>query len=164
MDPVSIIGLVGVCTGLADVVLRIAQGLNEYRVKYKEASRTLLRIRNYCNIIQAAVIKIQQWITSTLAVSPTRAAHVAPMRAALTGFVDLMSGLHDEVEMLLGKDSVSGNLNRKARLKVAWKEDAMKEHLQEIHQMAGALHLLLDATRLSVQSSPFLNLLTKYTV
>ena len=96
------------------------------------------------------MLKIQQWITGTLAISPTRAAHIAPIRAALTGFVDLMRDLNDEVQKLLGKALAPGELSRKTRLKVAWKEDSMKEHLLEIHYMAGALHLLLDATTLSV--------------
>ena len=139
MDPVTIVGLVGVATALADLVVKIAQGLNDYRIRYKEASRTLIRLRNYCNVIQAAALKIQQVDHGHIGRLSDQGRSTSPLcERPLTGFVDLMSDLDDEVQQLLGKDPTTpGELSRKTRLKVVWKEDGMKEHLLEIHYMAG---------------------------
>ena len=79
----------------------------------------------------------------------TRAAHIAPMPAALTGYVELMNDLDGKVQQPLGKDPVPGRSSLGTRVKVAWKEDNMNEYLLKIHCMAGALHLLLDTTILS---------------
>ncbi|MCJ1379627.1 hypothetical protein MMC17_002729 [Xylographa soralifera] len=148
MDPVSIVSLVGVATTLAEASFEIAKGLNEYRVQYKKASRTLGSIVSYCNTIHASIIIIRKWIQSTLAICPDKVLHVAPIQTSLDSFVESLSELDEEVRKLLGKDEDPLRVSRRKRLKYVWNEQIMKDHLRKIQVQITALHFLLAATSL----------------
>jgi hypothetical protein len=94
---------------------------------------------------------IKEWIEITVAKSPTRDQQLTSLSSMTREFLEMMAVLEADVGNLPGNDTNVDDLRFKTKAKFVWNEKLMEEHLVEINYLAGALHLLLDATKLQTR-------------
>jgi hypothetical protein len=129
--------------------LTTAKTVYALRTKFKNAQVTISAIHSESTVIGASlghlqnlVLKDPETLRSNFASRPELE---SAFDTALTGCALVYSVLDDEVKKLLGDDNGS---SRAAGLKCVWKEDTMKELLQQIRGQQSALSLLIQGLQL----------------
>jgi hypothetical protein len=141
MDPLTITGAV---IGISSHCIQIARAISGLRDKYKNAGMMITAIYTELTIVSASLGHIQSLISTdpaTLESSlQSRSELLQTFDQALTGCILIFSVLDDEVQKLYeGADKVVG------RAAYIWKEDTMRELLQQIRGQQTALTLLVQA-------------------
>ncbi|KAF2252440.1 hypothetical protein BU26DRAFT_502909 [Trematosphaeria pertusa] len=149
MDPLTITSTV---IAISARCVRTARALYDLRGKYRDASMTITAIYSESTVISTSLAHIQGLCTrnpdalrSTLLERPELE---ATFDQALTGCVLVYSVLDDEVQRLyvaIEKDGLAGSMGR---IKLIWKEDAMRDVLVQIRGQQAALGLLIQALQM----------------
>jgi len=147
MDPVSALSVAGVALQLVGLCVSVSQSLSSLKDKYDEAGKTIRGIKRYCKVIEFAVRKVQHWIETTVASSGVVAPELAALQFTLQEYTEVVQDLKDDVDKIVGSAD-EDTLRRGQKFKFVWNQDIMQQHLQELHYLSSALHLLLDATQL----------------
>ena len=147
MDPVSAVGLAAAAAQLAGLCVSVGQTLSKFNDQHNRAGRTIRGIRHHCKVVEVALRKIQRWVETTLSEIPAAAPELAALHETILNYTEELQDLKRDIDATVGTMN-SDSLRFIQRLKVVWRDDVMKEHLQELHNMGAALHLLLDATQL----------------
>ncbi|KAK4141433.1 P-loop containing nucleoside triphosphate hydrolase protein [Dichotomopilus funicola] len=149
MDPVSALSVAGVALQLAGLCVSVPQSLANLKGKYDEASKTISNIKRFCATIELAARHIQEWLETTIASSGRPVPWLDTMMAAFQDYTQVVQDLKDDIDKIIGPTVVDEKkLGRRKRLRFVWNQDLMGQHLQQLHYLSSALHLLLDATRL----------------
>jgi ABC-type transporter Mla subunit MlaD len=148
MDPVSALSVAGVACQLAGLCVLIPQSFSNLKDKYDDAGRTIRNIKRFCSTIGLAAQKIQDWLETTITSSGVTVPGLSALRSALLDYTQVVQDLKDDVDKIVGTVDGDAALGSRQRMKFAWNQDAMQQHLQELHYLSTALHLLLDTTRL----------------
>ncbi|KAH6614418.1 P-loop containing nucleoside triphosphate hydrolase protein [Chaetomium sp. MPI-SDFR-AT-0129] len=149
MDPVSALSVAGVVLQLAGLCVAVPQSLANLKGKYDEASKTISNIKRFCATIELAARHIQKWLETTVASSGCPVPWLDTMMAAFEDYTQVVQDLKDDIDKIIGPTVVDEKkLGRRKRLRFVWNQDLMGQHLQQLHYLSSALHLLLDATRL----------------
>lgn len=150
MDPLTISTTV---LSIAGRCVTVARELSALRDKYKHASLTISAICSESAVVNAALCKLQDLFDDThdgeaFERFQSRPDLAAACDTALTGCTLLYSCLNDEVRSLQVASETAGGLSRTQKAKTLWKEDTMKELLQQIRGQTAALNLLLQCFHL----------------
>jgi hypothetical protein len=150
MDPVSMVGVVAAAAQFATLCVSICQGLNGLKDKFQEARSTVTGIRRYCKTLEIAIAKIVSWIQITLAHDPEAQIHITALQSAIEDYNELLRNIQDDVDKIVGKGENGAKIRVWRKAKFIWDEGSMHRHLEQLHYLQGAIHLLLDTTQLSV--------------
>jgi hypothetical protein len=147
MDPISITGTVLAITAKC---LTTARTLYTLREKYKDAQLTITAIYSESRVIGASLSHIQSIILESPEVLhsnlQTRPELESIFDHALTGCMLVFSVLDEEVEKL--NNNVESAWNRATAV---WKEDTMKDLLQQIRGQQIAISLLIQVLQMLVK-------------
>lgn len=137
---VSVITVTGAC-------LSTAKALNGLLGKYKDAQKTIVAICSETSMISASLVQTQSLLIrdAQALTSRLQARHEleATFDTALTGCMVVFSCLDNEVQKLAA--CVNGSETGWAtKAKYLWKEDTMKEYLQQLRGQQTAITLLLQ--------------------
>ncbi|KAF1981746.1 hypothetical protein K402DRAFT_425161 [Aulographum hederae CBS 113979] len=143
MDPLSIAS--GVMSLVVDGIAT-AKLLYDLRDKYKNASTTITAIYTESMVISASLSQIQA-LQARNAMSDKPELY-ATFDIAITGCNIVFSCLKEEVGDLADKALGSDGLNWKDKAKMIWREDAMKELLQQLRGQQTALTLLIQGLQM----------------
>jgi len=141
MDPLTITSAV-IC--ISSHCIQTAKAISGLRDKYKNAGMMITAIYTELTVVSASLGHIQGLISRDSASLESSLQSRPELRQtfdqALTGCVLIFSVLDDEVQKLYeGANKVVG------RATYMWKEEAMKELLQQIRGQQSALTLLIQA-------------------
>lgn len=149
MDPLTITSTV---ISLSQRCVTSARELYLLREKYKDASMTITAIYSESNVIATSLAHIQglcmkspDALRSTLQERPEL---LSTFDQALTGCVLVYSVLDDEVQRLYDGVGREGMAAAMAKMKLLWKEEAMKDVLTQIRGQQTALSLLIQALQM----------------
>ena len=149
MDPLSISAAVA---GIISSCLTTATTLNRLRSSYLNASLTIGSICSEMTVISASLAQIQNYIlTNTSAVSEQFQTHLdlkLTFDIALTGCMVTFSCLEEEANSLVEKATEGREFNWADKVKVVWKEDNMKELLQQLRGQQTAISVLLQSLQM----------------
>ena len=142
MDPLSHTASVITVTSAC---LATTKALNGLLRNYKDVQRTIVAICSETSVISASLVQIQslllrdvQALTSQI---QSRHELEATFDTALTGCMVIFSCLDDKVQNLAGYANGSKK-GWMARAKYLWKEDTMKQYLQQLRGQQTAITLL----------------------
>jgi hypothetical protein len=149
MDPLSI--AIGVLSATSTCIKPIKQ-LNDLRSKYRNASLTLTALCSESALILASLTEIHNQCldnVSSLGINSylnSRPDLCDTLDRALTGCVAVYSCLEAEIEEITKTTPNSqGEYSRKAKTKLLWNENSMKEYLSHIRGQQSALSLLIQS-------------------
>lgn len=149
MDPLTISTTV---LGIAGKCVTVARDLSTLRDKYMHASLTISAICSESAVVNAALCKLQSLFSESHIEAferfQSRPELAAACDTALTGCTLLYSCLDDEVRSLRISAGVNGEMSWSQKAKTVWKDDTMKELLQQIRGQTSALTLLLQCFHL----------------
>ncbi|KAK0726812.1 P-loop containing nucleoside triphosphate hydrolase protein, partial [Lasiosphaeria miniovina] len=153
MEPVSALSVAGVALQLARLCISVPKALSDIKQKYNEAGKTIRNIKYFCKAVELAAGNIQDWLSSGAADQITG---LADWKDILVGYVEAVQDLQDDLDKIVGSENWgSGSLlDRSQRAKVVWSQDTMQQHLENLQYLSSALHLLLAATKLSLDRQP----------
>ena len=145
MDPISIATTVG------SVVMTCAQlvkKVNEITGKFSDAPMTMTAIAAECSVLSAALSHIQDLATQNgdafVSRLKSQSNFTTILDTALAGCALVFSVLDTQIqEITKGKDP--GDIDRIGKAKAVWKEDSLKELLQQLRGQQIAINLLLTA-------------------
>ncbi|KAF2119043.1 hypothetical protein BDV96DRAFT_568953 [Lophiotrema nucula] len=150
MDPLAITTTV---ISISARCVRSARALYELCGKYKDASMTITAIYSETTVISTSLAHIQALCTknpdalrSTLS---ERSDLEHTFDQALTGCVLVYSVIDDEVQRLYSGIGTEGMTGAMSKMKLLWKEDAMKDVLVQIRGQQQALSLLIQALQMN---------------
>ena len=145
VDPISITTAV---LAISTRCLSTAKAVSALHDKFKNAQITISAIHSESTVICASLTLIYNLILrdpETLRSNfATRPELEGAFDTALTGCALVFSVLDDEVLKLQG----DGELNVVGKVKIVWKDDTMKELLQQIRGQQSALSLLAQALQM----------------
>ncbi|KAL4914262.1 ankyrin repeat-containing domain protein [Aspergillus aurantiobrunneus] len=143
MDPVSAFGLISRAFQVGHITETLA-GLASLREKYQHADLTIGTLEQQLGTIRAAVAQLEHWTRTRLRDSP--AEYNRSLDVALDGCRTVTEALSDEVQVLTqGASSSETGIGFRARMRVVWREDAMRGHQERLHSQVVALQLLVQA-------------------
>jgi hypothetical protein len=147
MDPLTITSTV---ISISARCIHTAKAIYDLRERYRHAQVIIESIHSQSTLISAALGNIQGLICkSPAAIQITLESRddlVKIFDQALTGCVMVYSVLDDEIQKLYdAPDSVQ------SRVQTLWKEQTMKDLLQELQSQRGALSFLLQTFQMSLQ-------------
>jgi hypothetical protein len=146
MDPISITTAV---LAISARCLTTAKAVSTLRDKFKGAQITISAIHSESTVISASLGHIQSLILKdpeTLSsIFTSRPGLEGAFDTALTGCALVFSILDDEVQKLQGD---GGEIGAAEKMKIVWKEETMKELLQQIRGQQTALSLLIQALQM----------------
>lgn len=126
--------------------LHTAKDLYELRSRYSDASITITAIYSESIIISASLSRVQDLLLrDALQGRPDLR---SAFDTALTGCMVVFSCLDDEVRGLVGKAASGSDLDWTDKVKIVWKEDTMKELLQQLRGQQTALLLLIQGLQM----------------
>jgi ABC-type transporter Mla subunit MlaD len=147
MDPLTITSTV---ISISARCIHTAKAIYDLRERYKHAGAIITSIYSQSTLISAALGNIQGLICKSPAAIQTTLQSRNDLEKifdqALTGCVMVYSVLDDEIQKLYAApDSVQ------ARMQTLWKEQTMKNLLQELQGQQAALSFLLQTFQMSLQ-------------
>ena len=145
MDPLSITTTVG---SVVMTCAKLVKTVNEIIGKFSDAPMTVTAIASECAVLSAALSHIQDLATQNADAFVSRlksqSNFTTTFDTALAGctlvFSVLETHLHDITK---GKDP--GDIDRMGKAMAVWKEDNLKELLQQLRGQQIAINLLLTA-------------------
>ena len=144
MDPLSLTVSVLTVTGAC---LATAKALNGLLGIYKDAQKTIVAICSETSIISASLVQIQSLLIRDAQALTSRFDCRDELKAtfdtALTGCMVIFSCLDDEVQKLASYANGS-ETSWVTKAKYLWKEDTMKEYLQQLRGQQTAIMLLIQ--------------------
>jgi hypothetical protein len=145
MDPISVAASI---LAITNHCFSTAKTLNTLRNDFKDAGMTISAICSETSIMTASLSHLQGLVfnnpdafSSQLESRPELS---STFDTALTGCVVVFSVLDTEVQKLTRQALQKGGIGWAARAKVIWKEDTMKNLLQQIRGQQTALTLLIQ--------------------
>jgi hypothetical protein len=155
VDPISITTAV---LAISARCLTTAKAVYTLRDKFKGAQITISAIHSESAVISASLGHIQTLILKdpdTLSSNFTSRPELeGAFDTSLTGCALIFSILDDEVQKLQGS---GGEMGPAKRMKIMWKEELMKELLQQIRGQQTALSLLIQALQMYSSLNPRCN-------
>jgi hypothetical protein len=151
-DPISM------AASIAPIIVtcyRAAKGLHNLQQRYQNASLTIKSMRSESVTIGAALGQLESYLQENASPLKTRL-HTEPQlmeqfNTSLTGCEDLFSRIDRDIGKVLGKTTLEANaqsLGWRAKAKLFWKEDDLKNLLQAIRGQQMALLFLLFVIRM----------------
>jgi tRNA A37 threonylcarbamoyladenosine dehydratase len=144
MDPISITTAVLSITARC---LTTARALYALRERYKHAQMTISAIYSESTVISASLGHVQNLLLSKAESLASKLKSREELEnildTSLTGCTLVYSILHDEVQKLSNKGETAA-----AKASAVWKEETMKELLQQIRGQQTALTLLIQALQM----------------
>lgn len=140
---------------------KLAMLMSAVRDSYKTAPTTLTATLTECKIIHIALFKIQELVYQNETDLSSRLKAQAPLReaidGALTGCRMTLSALNLELDKLVepkkGRNSLEIGFQAKARL--VWKEDIMKQLLDQTRGQMSSLRHLIEILESETQAEMF---------
>ena len=146
MDPASIFGIIGGAVQITQIITRTVQSLATLKGKFADADLTIRLLIGELSTIKSAIGQLHDWAEYNSEGSPKNKEYLHGLDVALDGVQAVMDILSEEVAaMTKGLTSEDSRLGLKARVRVVWNEDLMKDHRQRLHSQVLALQLLLQA-------------------
>lgn len=136
----------GFLSGGLQVVQIIGQtiaGLASLRGKYRDADLTIRSLIGELTTIKSAITQLHDWATYNSQSSSRNEEYVEGLDVALDGCQAVMEVLSEEVAALTREDN--SILGFRARVRVVWNEEMMKDLENRLHAQVRALNLLLQA-------------------
>jgi hypothetical protein len=144
-EPISITAAV---LAVSDRCLSTARAISALRHKFKNAQITISAIHSESTVISASLSLIYNLIQrdpeALRSNFATRPELEGAFDTALTGCTLIFTVLDDEIQKL----HVDGELGIGGRVRVIWKDETMKELLQQIRGQQSALLLLTQALQM----------------
>ena len=157
VDPITIIGAAGAIANIIDVASKAVQGLHELHTRWHEADFTLLSLISQLISLQAALSKIEEWITLD-----DREHHhqfVIGLSSSLLCCKTLVYDMTTVIESL--EWDADGRLATSSRIEVVFGKRKRDDYHKAIDAQISVLTLLLSACSWSVlQSREINNILT----
>lgn len=150
MDPVSVFGVVSGAFQIAQIAAQTVKGLATLRGKFGNADLTIRSLIGELTTIKAAVTQLDDWAkyNNSNHVRDSPAAnndYDEGLSVALEGCRAIMDIFSEEVAAL-AQSTVDGTaVGFRARARVVWNEDIMRDHQERLHAQVLALQLLLQA-------------------
>lgn len=149
MDPASIFGIIGGAIQITQIITSTVQGLATLRGKFADADLTIRLLISELSTIKSAIAQLHDWAEYNSEGSPKNKEYIHGLDVALDGVQAVMDILSEEVaSMTKGFTSEvlpTLQLGFKAKVRVVWNEDLMRDHHQRLHSQVLALQLLLQA-------------------
>lgn len=146
MDPLSITASVVGISGACAAVIKISKDLLD---RYNGSDLTIQAICTESATVMVALSRIERLARGEAEGLVSRSEEHSILRdtfdASLTGCTMLYSALYTDMQTLEAALNRDGGLDWKHKLKPVWKEDSMKDYLQQIRGQAGGLTLLLSS-------------------
>jgi hypothetical protein len=148
MDPISLTaGILSITTAC----LKSAHRLDGLREKYKHAQTTITALCAEAKVISASLSQIQSLILGNAGALITqlrpRSEVIAIFDNALTGCAVVFAVLDNELAALSSEDE-DGVMNWTQKAKLMWKDDLMKDLLQQLRGQTAAIGLLIQALQM----------------
>lgn len=147
VDPLSIAGVI---VAISNNTIQTARAIYLLISKYKHAEQTISAIHSESYVISAFLGQIQHLLLRNPDVLQrtfkSQAALEATFDTALSGCTEVYSILDFEVQKLYS----NGN-SIKAKMKAVWKEDIMKDLLDQVRGRKAALGFLVQGLQLALQ-------------
>jgi hypothetical protein len=158
-DPATIVGSAFSVIQIIDVLARTVTTLRTLRSQWKEADLSLLSFSVQLNALNAALLKIKEWMES----DPEEAHHllIIDLEDSLRCCYLLIDKLNTELDGLT--ESSAGTLEPKAKTRFVLKSGSMDQIAKMIERQTSALQLLLTACNTKTLSDQR-KILTKATV
>ncbi|KAJ9668276.1 hypothetical protein H2201_001706 [Coniosporium apollinis] len=150
MDPLTITTSV---LAITTRCVSMAKELNDLREKFKDAQMMISAICSESTVISASLAHIQTIVLSNpdalTAQFQFRPELEGAFDTALTGCMMVFSVLQDEVQSLTSSSkSASKDIGWSIKAKYLWKEETMKDLLQQLRGQQTALTLLIQALQM----------------
>ncbi|KAF2145327.1 uncharacterized protein K452DRAFT_355813 [Aplosporella prunicola CBS 121167] len=149
MDPVTALGLTSSVVEITAHCLKAATALDELRQKYESAERTITAFCAESTGISASLSQVQSLLLRDPVNDPSylknRPELLPAFDTALTGCEVVYACLDEEIQRLVLGAVNTDNLTWKVKARFVWKEDVMKELLQQLRGQQAALNLLIQA-------------------
>lgn len=148
MDPVSAIGIAGGAIQITTLITKTIHGLSTLHGKFSNADLTLNSLIAELLTIKAAITQLHELAQYNLNGTPKHPEYIEGLDVALDGCTAIVDVLSEEVAQLTpisSNEEPLRGMGLRAKVKVIWKEDLMKEHSQMLHAQVLALQLLLQA-------------------
>jgi hypothetical protein len=160
MDPISAFGILSGAIQITQIITNTVQGLASLRGRFKDADLTIRLLITELSTIKSAIAQLHDWAEYNSEGSPKNKEYLRGLDVALDGVQAIMDILSEEVTTMAKGIATDGAaavpLGLRARIRVVWNEDVMRDHRQRLHSQVLALQLLLQACQWCVQSPPFL--------
>lgn len=152
MDPLTITASV---LSITTTCIHIAKDLSDLREKFKDAQMMISAICSESTVISASLAHIQTIVLSNPDALTTQLQFRPELEGAfdtaLTGCMMVFSVLQDEVQSLTSSSkSASKDIGWSIKAKYLWKEENMKDLLQQLRGQQTALTLLIQALQMCV--------------
>ncbi|EON63495.1 hypothetical protein W97_02723 [Coniosporium apollinis CBS 100218] len=150
MDPLTITASV---LSITTRCIHIAKDLSDLREKFKDAQMMISAICSESTVISASLAHIQTIVLSNPDALTTQLQFRPELEGAfdtaLTGCMMVFSVLQDEVQSLTSSSkSASKDIGWSIKAKYLWKEESMKDLLQQLRGQQTALTLLIQALQM----------------
>ncbi|KKZ62260.1 hypothetical protein EMCG_00427 [[Emmonsia] crescens] len=136
MDPISAIGIAGGAIQITTLITKTIHGLSSLHGKFSNADLTLNSLIAELLTIKAAITQLHELAQYNLNRTPKHPEYIEGLDVALDGCTAIVDVLSEEVAQLTPISSNAEPLRGmglRAKVKVIWKEDLMKEHSQMLH-------------------------------
>ncbi|EQL38310.1 hypothetical protein BDFG_00667 [Blastomyces dermatitidis ATCC 26199] len=148
MDPISAIGVAGGAIQIATLITKTIQSLSTLHGKFSNADLTLNSLIAELLTIKAAITHLHELSKYNSNCTPKHPEYIDGLDVALDGCIAIVDVLSEEVAQLTpisSNEAPHRGWGLRAKAKVVWKEDLMREHSQMLHSQVLALQLLLQA-------------------
>ena len=150
MDPISAFGLVAGAFQVTSLITDTAQGLSTLRGRFRDADLTIHLLIVELTTIKSAIAQLHDWSVFNSKGGHDQREYIADLDVALDGCQAIMDVLSEEVAALSGRSLSSdhvgaGVMGLRARARVVWNEDRMKDYQGKLHAQVLALQVLLQA-------------------
>ncbi|KAK0512606.1 hypothetical protein JMJ35_004623 [Cladonia borealis] len=127
---------------------KVVKTINEITGKYSDAPMTMTAIASECSVLSASLSHIQDLATQNADAFVSRlksqSNFTTTFDTALAGCALVFSVLDTQIQDITkGKDP--GDMDRIGKVKAVWKDDSLKELLQQLRGQQIAMNLLLTA-------------------
>ncbi|PGH14768.1 hypothetical protein AJ80_05812 [Polytolypa hystricis UAMH7299] len=149
MDPASVFGIVGGAVQIAQIITQTVQGLSTLKGRFENADLTIRLLIGELSTIKSAITQLHELLEYTSDDAPSHPDYRDGLEASLEGCQTIMDVLSEEVEKmtkgLVSDSELTRPLGIRARIRVVWNDETMKDHHQRLHSQVLALQLLLQA-------------------
>ena len=148
MDPLSLTASI---LAITTACLKSAHLLDGLREKYKHAQVTISALCAEVIVISASLSQIQSLVLANPGAIITQLRSISEVIAtfdtALTGCSVVIAVLNDEITALVTSGQ-EGITNWRQRAKLIWKDDLMKDLLQQLRGQSAAIGLLIQTLQM----------------
>jgi hypothetical protein len=149
VDPITIIGAAGAIANIIDVASKTIQGLHELHSRWSNADFTLLSLISQLISLQAALTKIEEWLTLD-----EREYHYQFALGLNSSLLCCKTLVYDMSTVIEGLEwRADGRLATSSRIEMVFGERKRNDYHKAIDAQISVLTLLLSACSWSVTHS-----------